>query len=190
MTTDDKAELVERLAKLFKIYHRNFCYPDASDGEAEIFARAVLPIIEEREARARMEGYASGFDAGWAGLNSAVKVAREEGAKAMQEAERAAQFISPSDGDHAELTALFRAHRNSAEREIAELKGALMKAGPIHAGPIGGELGRKYPDARQCVIEFAPEQAAGAYNLHYALVRLRAALDPAQIAALPQETKP
>lgn len=113
--------------------------------------------------------------------------AREECARAAwvehtTDAERASLFISPSDGDHAALTALFRAHRNSAEREIAELKGALMKAGPIHAGPIGGELGRKYPDARQCVIEFAPEQAAGAYDLHGALVRLRAALDPAQIA--------
>ena len=97
--------------------------------------------------------------------------ARAAGVDHVTDADRASQFISPSDGDHAALTALFRAHRNSAEREIAELKGTLMKAGPIHAGPIGGELGRRYPQARQTVIEF--ENGAGAYNLHAALVRLR-----------------
>lgn len=97
--------------------------------------------------------------------------ARAAGVDHMTDADRASQFISPSDGDHAALTALFRAHRNSAEREIAELKGTLMKAGPIHSGPIGGELGRRYPQARQTVIEF--EDGADAYNLHAALVRLR-----------------
>lgn len=89
----------------------------------------------------------------------------------VTDADRASQFISPSDGDHAELTALFRAHRNSAERELAELKGTLMKAGPIHAGPISGEHGRRYPRARQVVIEF--EDGGGAYDFYETLVRLR-----------------
>lgn len=82
------------------------------------------------------------------------------------------------------------AHREAAEarafeagaKAMREVLDALSKAGPIHAGPLGGDLGRKYPDARQCVVEFAPGQGGGAYDLHSALVRLRAALDPAQIA--------
>ena len=77
-----------------------------------------------------------------------------------------------------DANALADAEQALAERdaEIARLREALAKAGPIHAGPVGGELGRKYPDARQCVIEFAPEQASGAYDLQMALARIRAAL--------------
>lgn len=88
-----------------------------------------------------------------------------------------------------DLAQAFAAHREAAEarafeagaKAMREVLDALSKAGPIHAGPVGGDLGRKYPDARQCVVEFAPGQGGGAYDLHSALVRLRAALDPAQI---------
>lgn len=51
------------------------------------------------------------------------------------------------------VAALKGVTQGRAEAEIARLREALAKAGPIHAGPVSGDLGRKYPDARQCVIE-------------------------------------
>jgi len=87
--------------------------------------------------------------------------------------------------DTASLVQAFARYREAAfeagAKATREVLDALSKAGPIHSGPVGGDLGRKYPDARQCVIEFAPGQGSGAYDLHSALVSLRAALDPAQI---------
>lgn len=43
-------DLREAIAALFKRHHRDTCYPDASDGEAMIFADAVLAILPDVEA--------------------------------------------------------------------------------------------------------------------------------------------
>lgn len=54
------------------------------------------------------------------------------------------------------------------------LEDALRTAGPIHAGPVPGALGQKYPRARQCVVEF--EDGSGAYDLQMVLATARATL--------------
>jgi len=48
--TAQLSDLVERVSALFKQHHRNVCYPECSDGEAEIFARAALAAMQGGDA--------------------------------------------------------------------------------------------------------------------------------------------
>lgn len=72
------------------------------------------------------------------------------------------------------LALIAKTMQAALDARAMELEAALATAGPIHAGPIPGNLGQKFPKARQCVIEY--EAGDGAYDLHSALVTLRAAL--------------